>query len=70
MDPFPGLRHAGVGELVMDADRDQLYAGIFDTLLSNDLVEVDDLVIFTKGDLKGVSGSTNAMKILEVKAQS
>ena len=53
----------------LDADRDQLYAGIFDTLLSNELVEVDDLVIFTKGDLKGVSGSTNAMKILEVKAQ-
>jgi pyruvate kinase len=52
----------------LDADRDQLYADIFATLLSNKLVEVDDLVIFTKGDLKGVSGSTNAMKILEVKA--
>jgi pyruvate kinase len=54
---------------VLETERDLLYANIFKTLLSNDLVEVDDLVIFTKGDLKGISGSTNAMKILEVKAQ-
>jgi pyruvate kinase len=53
---------------VQETDRDSLYANIFETLLSNDLVEVDDLVIFTKGDLKGITGSTNAMKILEVKA--
>jgi len=54
---------------ILETDRDQLYAAIFETLLSKNLVEVDDLVIFTKGDLKGVSGSTNAMKILEVKKQ-
>jgi pyruvate kinase len=36
--------------------------------LSKELVDADDLVIFTKGDLKGVSGSTNAMKILEVRS--
>jgi pyruvate kinase len=53
---------------IKDKDRDHLYAQIFETMLSNDLVEVDDLVIFTKGDLKGISGSTNAMKILAVKA--
>ncbi|MDH3428717.1 MAG: pyruvate kinase [Gammaproteobacteria bacterium] len=53
---------------IKETDRDSLYANIFETLLSKDLVEVDDLVIFTKGDLKGISGSTNAMKILEVKA--
>jgi pyruvate kinase len=53
---------------IKDPERDRLYANIFETLLSNELVEVDDLVIFTKGDLKGVTGSTNAMKILEVKA--
>jgi hypothetical protein len=34
------------------------------------LVEVGDLVIFTKGDLDNVAGSTNAMKVLEVKAES
>jgi pyruvate kinase len=54
---------------IHETERDRLYANIFETLLSLGLVEVDDLVIFTKGDLKGISGSTNAMKILEVKAQ-
>ena len=49
-------------------DRGGLYAEIFKVLLSNELVEVGDLVIFTKGDLEGVSGSTNAMKILQVAA--
>jgi pyruvate kinase len=53
---------------ILETDRDQLYAAIFETLLSKDLVAIDDLVIFTKGDLKGVSGNTNAMKILQVKA--
>jgi len=53
---------------IMETERDRLYAKIFKTLVSNNLVAVDDLVIFTKGDLKGVSGSTNAMKILKVKA--
>ncbi len=43
-----------------------LYHDIFRTLLNEDLVEIGDLVIFTKGDLEGVSGGTNAMKILEV----
>ncbi|MGI9248645.1 MAG: pyruvate kinase [Woeseiaceae bacterium] len=47
----------------------RLYQDIFNTLLSRDLVEVGDLVIFTKGDLDGVSGSTNAMKVLAVKAE-
>ena len=53
---------------IQDEDRSLLYAEIFKTLLTNDLVEVDDLVIFTKGDLEGVSGNTNAMKILKVTA--
>jgi len=51
---------------IQETSRARLYADIFKTLLANDLVEVDDLVIFTKGDLEGVSGSTNAMKILKV----
>ena len=41
---------------------------IFSTLLKHRLVEVGDLVIFTKGDLSGVSGSTNGMKIISVQA--
>lgn len=49
-------------------ERAELYAKIFETLLRNGLVENDDVVIFTKGDLEGVTGSTNAMKILRVAA--
>ncbi|MGI9236061.1 MAG: pyruvate kinase [Woeseiaceae bacterium] len=45
----------------------RLYQDIFNTLLHYELVEVGDLVIFTKGDLDGVAGSTNAMKVLKVK---
>jgi pyruvate kinase len=43
-----------------------LYRDIFSTLLSHNLVDEGDRVIFTKGDLEGVSGSTNSMKIVEV----
>ena len=57
--PGPGLEVA---------DRSGLYAEIFNVMLSNYLVEAGDLVIFTKGDLEGVSGNTNAMKILQVTA--
>jgi pyruvate kinase len=50
------------------SDSQLLYQDIFSTMLEHKLVEVGDRVIFTKGDLKGVSGSTNAMKILRVTA--
>ncbi len=49
-------------------DMQQLYQDIFSTLLSRELVDVGDRVIFTKGDLEGVSGGTNAMKIVSVTA--
>jgi pyruvate kinase len=51
---------------IQETSRSRLSADIFQTLLANELVEVDDLVIFTQGDLEGVTGSTNAMKILQV----
>ena len=47
-----------------------LYQDIFNALLAGGHVEVGDHVIFTKGDLDGVEGSTNAMKIVTVRAQS
>jgi len=47
-------------------DPQLLYRDIFSTLLANKLVEVGDMVIFTKGDLSGVKGSTNSMKIIQV----
>lgn len=43
-----------------------LYRDIFATLLNHRLVEEGDLVLFTKGDLTGVSGGTNSMKIIRV----
>jgi pyruvate kinase len=51
---------------VEHTDPRQLTEDIFSTLLNHKLVEEGDLVIFTKGDLSGVSGSTNGMKILSV----
>ncbi len=43
-----------------------LYRDVFSTLLNKKLVEVGDLVLLTKGDLAGVSGGTNSMKIVKV----
>ena len=48
------------------ADRKMLYRDICQTLLSHRLVDEGDRVIFTMGDLDGVSGSTNSMRILKV----
>ena len=47
-----------------------MYRDIFTTLLSNELVDEGDLVIFTKGDLEGVSGGTNSMQIVEVRVST
>jgi len=46
----------------------KVYRDVFDIMLGQGLVAVGDRIIFTKGDLDGVSGSTNAMKIVEVTA--
>lgn len=46
---------------------DVLYPAIFKTLLARNLVNVGDHVIITKGELSGVSGKTNSMKIMEVR---
>jgi pyruvate kinase len=56
-------------EIDTDNPRD-LYQDIFDTLLANKLVEIGDLAILTKGDLDGVSGSTNSMTIIKIKTNS
>ena len=54
-------------EIDLDRPRD-VYQDIFTILLEAGHVAVGNLVIFTKGDLDGVTGSTNAMKILRVSA--
>jgi pyruvate kinase len=47
-----------------------LYQDVFNTLLANDLVEVGDLALLTKGDLDGVSGSTNSMTVIQIQAST
>jgi pyruvate kinase len=48
------------------SDHAVLNREIIDEFVSRNLVEKGDLVILTKGDLTGVRGSTNAMKIARV----
>ena len=52
---------------ITHSDAQKLYADIFKTLLQRGMVEVGDRIIMTKGELTGVSGKTNSMKILEVR---
>ncbi|MGH8207068.1 MAG: pyruvate kinase [Steroidobacteraceae bacterium] len=53
-------------DIVPTADTAALYNAIFDRLLELGLVDLNDLVILTKGELSGVSGGTNSMQILRV----
>jgi pyruvate kinase len=50
----------------MHTNTEALYSSIFERLLELGLVDVNDLVILTKGELTGVSGGTNSMQILRV----
>ena len=51
---------------VTHADAEVLYFSVFHLLLELKLVEENDLVILTKGELSGVSGGTNSLQILRV----
>ncbi len=51
---------------ITSADSATLYPAIFDRLFDLGLVDVNDLVILTKGELSGVSGGTNSLQILRV----
>jgi pyruvate kinase len=64
------MLYRGVYPVTFDithTDAQKLYADIFLTLLKERMVEVGDRIILTKGELSGVSGKTNSMKILEVR---
>jgi pyruvate kinase len=64
------MLYRGVYPVTFDithSDAQKLYADIFKTLLQRGMVEVGDRIILTKGELSGVSGKTNSMKILEVR---
>jgi pyruvate kinase len=51
-----------------DTAPEVLYPAVFKMLLERKMVDVGDLIILTKGELSGVSGKTNSMKILDVRA--
>jgi len=51
---------------VVKASSLEVYHGAFHDLIRLGAAQPGDLVIFTKGDMKGVQGGTNAMKILRV----
>ena len=55
---------------IAHTDSQVIYRTVFDELLRLKLVNIGDRVIFTKGDMRGVSGQTNAMKLIEVTAGS
>jgi pyruvate kinase len=64
------MLYRGVYPVTFDithSDAQKLYADIFKTLLQRGMVEMGDRIILTKGELSGVSGKTNSMKILEVR---
>jgi pyruvate kinase len=54
---------------ITDAKPERLFREIFGILIRKGHVSVGDLVIITKGDMEGVSGGTNSMKILRVSGQ-
>jgi pyruvate kinase len=53
---------------ITNAAPEVMYPEIFKVLLDRKLVAVGDLIILTKGELSGISGKTNSMKILDVRA--
>jgi pyruvate kinase len=62
--------YRGVYPVIFDvtgaASVETLYRALFTRLLELRLVELNDLVILTKGELSGVQGGTNSMQILKV----
>jgi pyruvate kinase len=52
---------------ITHSDAQIAYKEIFKLMLEKKMVEQGDRIILTKGELSGVSGKTNSMKILEVR---
>ncbi len=51
---------------VTHTQAERLYSAIFERVLGEGLAAEGDLIIVTKGELSGVSGGTNSMKIIKV----
>ncbi len=54
---------------VTHTDDARLHQDLFNKLLELHQVNVGDLLVFTQGDLTGIAGGTNSMKILRVTSQ-
>jgi pyruvate kinase len=64
------MLYRGVYPVTFDithTDAQAVYSDIFRLMLAKKMVEAGDRIILTKGELSGVSGKTNSMKILEVR---
>jgi pyruvate kinase len=63
--------YRGVYPVSFDADpaAPGLYDAVFDTLLRDGPVNPGDLILFTKGEVTGLTGATNTMQILTVPAR-
>ena len=55
---------------ITHTDPAAIHAAIFERLLTLGLVDINDLVILTQGELSGMSGGTNSMRILRVTGKS
>ena len=55
---------------VTHTDSERLYGTVFELLIRLELVREGDLIILTQGELSGVTGGTNTMKILQVRGGS
>ena len=65
--------YRGVFPVLFEIDGENprhLYQDIMDKLLAKGLVSVGDLALLTKGDLDGISGSTNSMTVIEIRSDS
>jgi pyruvate kinase len=51
---------------VTHTDPDELYKAISHELLAREIGKVGDDIVLTLGELSGVSGGTNTMKLLQV----
>jgi pyruvate kinase len=54
---------------IVHTDPRAVYSAVFDKMLTEGFAAEGDSVILTKGDLTGISGRTNAMKVLTVSRQ-
>ncbi|MAD91869.1 MAG: pyruvate kinase [Gammaproteobacteria bacterium] len=65
--------YPGVHPVLFEIDGknpESLNQDIFNALLLNQLIEEGDLALLTKGDLNGVSGSTNSMTVIKITSSS